>query len=99
MLKIIFEDLVTFVVVRIQSSTSTNCEEGVQERCSLCENTITYAENEWADIKKLSLTALREMCRTHGFQSQHLKESKAQRKQLFLGTLQKHFRDIHGLNI
>ena len=36
---------------------------------------------------------------THGFQRQHLKESKAQRKQLFLGTLQKHFRDIHGWNI
>ena len=37
MLKIIFKDLVTFIVVRIQSSTSTNREEGVQERCSLRE--------------------------------------------------------------
>ena len=92
MLKIIFKDLVTFIVVRIPSSTSTNREEGVQERCS-------YAENGWTDIKKLSLTALREMCRAHGFQSQHLKESKAQWKQLFLGTLQKHFRDIHGWNV
>ena len=97
MLKIIFKNLVTFIVARINLQPVQivkGCKKGVPY-----ENTITYAANEWADIKKLSLTALREMCRTHGFQSQHPKESKAQRKQLFLGTLQKHFRDIHGWNI
>ena len=44
MLKIIYKDLVTFIVMRIQSSTNTNREEGLQERCSLQEYNHIHGE-------------------------------------------------------